>query len=927
MKSIRSKLILLLILVGFIPLTISIIYSSIKTSNQIKEHVFQHLESVRIIKKNQIELYFEEKIKNLKIISSTSALLSNYDEIRTTYYNYGIDSSMYTSSISKLELELIRYKNIYNFDNLLLIDSSGEIIYSIADNSFKGSNVLEDDYQNTNLETVFTSGLLASTLTDFDFYNNKETPVAFLSAPLIIDNRTEGVLVLQLPIADINKIMQEISGMGESGETYLVSQDKYMRSDSRFSDVSTILKLQVDTVATRKIISGRTDTEIIDDYRNISVLSSFSPLNIPNLQWGIIAEIDEFEAFKDIRQLIITNMIFAFFEFISIIIIAIFFSLSITDPIEKLTRSFSDLSTGRVNLNPIKTESNDEIGQLADAYNQFSININMFEDVLSELNKLTFIDISTMRNNTEQLKDAIIHTNKKASEAEEATKEKSAFLANMSHEIRTPMNGVLGFLEMLEYTSLDIEQSSYIREARSSAKLLIQLVNDVLDFSKLDAQKVTLESIPFNIRSLINDTISLVSFMAVEKNIPINVVFSSDVPITIISDPTRLQQIVINLLTNAIKFTDDGYVQITIIALTDSMTKSGFKTIEITVRDTGIGMTKKQCELLFTPFTQADTSTTRKYGGTGLGLAICKNLVELMNGHITVDSISGEGSTFVFDVHVGVKGLIDTDMISLDTGKILLITSTLNDSISVFLNKFTVDIESFTNIREAYDYIKTSTSTFSVIIIDNIITLSNKDIYQKLRNTSGYDGAKIISLYSETDENDVLIEKNYDYCLKKPIKKNDLLHSIYSLIADENIALSIDKTISEMHMFYDKVQPKILLVEDNLVNQKLFVAFFKKYSLDCDVAGNGQLAIDYYKRKAYDIIFMDCQMPVMNGYDATREIRLLEDGNNHTPIIALTASSLMKDRENAFAAGMDGYLNKPIELNAVNNIVRKYVVL
>lgn len=296
-----------------------------------------------------------------------------------------------------------------------------------------------------------------------------------------------------------------------------------------------------------------------------------------------------------------------------------------------------------------------------------------------------------------------------------------------------------------------------------------------------------------------------------------------------------------------------------------------------------------------------------------------------MNGHITLNSIPDKGSKFSFDIQVGVKNLNDEDITSFDAGRILLITSNLNDQISTYLDKFTVGIDTFTNLGNAYNHLRESTSIHSTIIIDNIITLSYKDIIQKIRNLSGYDNIKIIALYSETDKNDILVEKYYDYCLKKPLNKNELLHSIYSLIADKNSTASIDESINEMRSFYYDFQPKILLVEDNLVNQKLFTAFFNKHSLDCDVVGNGQLAVDCYKEKSYDIIFMDCQMPIMNGYDATREIRMLEGNDEHTPIIALTASSLVEDRQNATAAGMDDYLNKPIELDAINTIVKKYV--
>ncbi len=381
----------------------------------------------------------------------------------------------------------------------------------------------------------------------------------------------------------------------------------------------------------------------------------------------------------------------------------------------------------------------------------------------------------------------------------------SQFLSNMSHEIRTPMNGILGFLELLEYTPLDEEQKEFVDNARGSTKLLLQLVNDILDFSKLEAKKVHLEHITFDIRSVINETIALIEHKSKEKKLPITTVYSSDVPVRAIGDPTRFQQILINLLTNAIKFTELGYIQVKVMSLNDNKNTLNPETseLEISIEDTGIGMTEEQIKSLFTPFTQASSSTTREYGGTGLGLTICKDLVELMQGSISIESTKGKGSIFKFNIILGYDSSYEENIESIDT-------------------------------------------------------------------------------------------------VKEISKPSELLQT-----------------------FTDK-KPEILLVEDNSINQKLFETFLKKQSLQCDIVENGQQAVEATSKKSYDIVFMDCQMPVMNGFEATRKIRSLEGNLKHTPIVALTANAMDGDREDAIAAGMDEYITKPIHFKLVNSIMRKY---
>jgi PAS domain S-box-containing protein len=398
--------------------------------------------------------------------------------------------------------------------------------------------------------------------------------------------------------------------------------------------------------------------------------------------------------------------------------------------------------------------------------------------------------------------------------AESANYAKSMFLANMSHEIRTPMNGLMGFLELLKNTDLSTEQQEYVREAQSASEGLLRLINDILDFSKIEAGKMKMEAIKFRPRSAVAEAVSLQSAKAREKGLELHVLIGPDVPEELIGDPGRLRQILNNLLSNAVKFTHHGKILVTAEAMQENR-----KQIELRfgVSDTGIGIAQDDLSKLFQPFTQADVSTTRRYGGTGLGLAITRDLVNLMDGEISVESQLGKGTKFTFTA------------------------------------KFQ-KIETSPKIRDKYAGIQAS----------------------RLADTRVEESAAVLHAPDTAKEN--LIQ----------------------------------------------MLPRLLLVEDNEINQKVLIKMLNKNDMHCDVVSSGREALAALQNKEYDIIFMDCQMPEMDGYETTARIREMEGQERHTIIVAMTANAMPGEKEKCLQAGMDDYIAKPIDFTLLLDIINRY---
>ncbi len=848
-------------------------------------------------------------------------------------FRVGAEKILRDAAASMIEIKVIHFAN-----------SDGRVIATTDDQQFSKDYSADVDFlQGKQAAHLGTPRRIDSVNPAQDKFHS------LLTAPVTTnDGRFLGVIIVEMDVQDLVEILNDPTGLGTTGSVVVACRDgeKFLPFiPSRKTDDEQALFDDSPVQAMTLAIEGSTGQDIsyLASGDQKQVLVAWQPIELQDegfADWGMVVKIDAEEALAPIARL---RRLQWFLEIGLLALGALagfWLAKRFVAPIARIASTADRIAGGdryaRVQVRSGDVERQDELGKLSAVFNHMTDELVKAQETLEQ----------RVEERTEELADSNAYLQGAREDAEQANRTKSEFLANMSHEIRTPMNGIIGMTELLEDTQLAPDQREYLGMVRGSADALLRILNDILDFSKIEAGKLELESIPFNLRDIVEKTTRSLGLRAAEKNIELACRIEPDVPQSVMGDPGRLRQIIVNLVGNAMKFTDDGEVVVTVSNAgldghgptsghravgnegpddpSDSPSDDAHARLHISVRDTGVGIPPEKQANIFESFAQADTSTTRQFGGTGLGLTISSQLVEMMNGSIWVESEVGEGTTFHFNIELGIaeqridpaapnaiKELAGTQVLIVDdneTNRLIL------RDIMFSWQLVPVCVPSAAAAMSELRRAAAEEKPFSLALIDCMMpVVDGFSLAKQMFADSAIQKTRIIMLSSAARSSDSRRCKELGIAryMTKPVVQSDLSDAIVQTMK-QPVSLPEQPELLEQEQSGHRLN--LLLAEDGVVNQKVASGLLNRLGHRVWVVDDGEKAVKAWREGGYDAILMDWQMPVMDGNEATRMIREEEAGTDaHIPIIAMTAAAMKGDRQRCLDAGMDEYLSKPID--------------